>query len=133
MTGIEARVRSLPGTAAAVGTSGRHSVVVDRPDGVAGGAGLGFNGGQLLALAVGGCLANDLRCAAHARGVELEALEVRVEVDVEDGRVTGADVDVRVSAGDGVDTGALVRAALEASTVLAAVRTGFAVRLPGAG
>lgn len=31
--------------------------------------GLGFNGGQPLALAIGGCLCNDLRYVAHAMGV----------------------------------------------------------------
>ena len=31
--------------------------------------GLDFNGGQPLALAIGGCLCNDLRYVAHAMGV----------------------------------------------------------------
>ncbi|MEM7024296.1 MAG: OsmC family protein, partial [Pseudomonadota bacterium] len=43
-----------------------------------GGKGLGFNGGQLLALAIGGCLCNDLRYVAHGLGARL----TRIEVDV---------------------------------------------------
>jgi hypothetical protein len=50
---------------------------------VAGGRGLGFNGGELLALAVGGCLCNDLRYVAHRRGVMLADFTVDVEVHVD--------------------------------------------------
>ena len=48
--------------------------MVDRPEGKAGGMGLGFNGGQLLALAIGGCFCNDLHYAAHAMGIRLRSL-----------------------------------------------------------
>ena len=41
--------RTVPGTRAAVGRSGAHTVIADRPAGKAGGMGLGFNGGELLA------------------------------------------------------------------------------------
>ena len=123
MTTISALTRPLPGTAAAIGTSGGHSVVVDRPDGVAAGGGLGFNGGQLLALALAGCLANDLRYAADdPRGAWLDTVEVHVDVEVEDGRVTGARVRFE---GDGDPD--VVAAAVGRSTVLAALRSGFAV------
>src|SRR5690606_12431130 len=53
-------LRNIPDTQAAVGWAGSHTVVIDRPDGKAGGAGLGFNGGQMIALAIGGCFCNDL-------------------------------------------------------------------------
>jgi hypothetical protein len=33
-----------------MGWAGGHTIIVDRPEGKAGGMGLGFNGGQLLAL-----------------------------------------------------------------------------------
>ena len=36
--------RTVPGTRAAVGRSGAHTVIADRPAGKAGGMGLGFNG-----------------------------------------------------------------------------------------
>ena len=53
-------LRNVQGTEAAMGWAGSHTMVVDRPEGTAGGLGLGFNGGQLLALAIGGCYCNDL-------------------------------------------------------------------------
>jgi uncharacterized OsmC-like protein len=51
--------------------------VVDRPaDG--GGDGIGFNGGQLLYLAVAGCVSNDLYREAAGFGIELERVRVTV-------------------------------------------------------
>jgi hypothetical protein len=49
MTTMNVTLRSIPDTGAAIGWAGAHTVVVDRPHGKAGGAGLRFNGGQLLA------------------------------------------------------------------------------------
>lgn len=46
-------VRSAGGEATGLGNAGPYTLVVDRPSG-AGGRGLGFNGGQLLYLAVAG-------------------------------------------------------------------------------
>lgn len=127
MTRIDARFRTIPGTQAATGTSGTHHVVADRPAGVAGGGGLGFNGGQLLALSIGGCLSNDIRYVAHADGVDLDDVGVDVALDVVDGTVTGATVAVSARARDGRDTSGLVARALTDSTVLRAVRAGFPV------
>jgi uncharacterized OsmC-like protein len=55
-------------------------LVVDRPAD-AGGRGLGFNGGQLLYLAIGGCVSNDLFREASARGIRLTAVRVVVRGD----------------------------------------------------
>ena len=52
-------IRTLHGATAAVGWSNGRSVSIDRAEG-AGGLGIGFNGGELLLLAVGGCYCNDL-------------------------------------------------------------------------
>jgi hypothetical protein len=41
-------LRSIEDTQAVLGWAEGHTVIVDRPDGKAGGMGLGFNGGQLL-------------------------------------------------------------------------------------
>ena len=51
------------------------TVVVDRPV-EAGGRGLGFNGGQLLNLAVAGCVSNDLFREAARRGIRLDRVRV---------------------------------------------------------
>ena len=125
---IEASFRTIPGTQAAEGRTGDHAVVVDRPAGVAGGAGAGMNGGQLLALAIGGCLANDVRFIAAVRNDKLDAVHVAVSPAIDDaGVVTSADVVIRLVVPDGVDTSALVGEAVEISTVLNAVRNGFPV------
>ena len=72
--------RNLDGRVTAVGSAGPFTLVVDRPVEV-GGGGLGFNGGQLLYLAVAGCVSNDLFREAQARGLELETVRVFVEGD----------------------------------------------------
>lgn len=77
---IEVRTRSLPATATALGSAGAYTLVVDRPAD-AGGGGLGFNGGQLLFLAVAGCVSNDLFREARATGLVLHRVEVTVRGD----------------------------------------------------
>ena len=130
MTTIEAAFRTIPGTQAAEGRTGEHVVVVDRPPGVAGGAGAGMNGGQLLALAIGGCLANDLRFIAAVRNDRIDDVQIDVLLDIDDdGVVTSAEIVVRLVVPDGVDTTALVGEATEISTVLNAVRNGFPVTM----
>ena len=51
--------RSLGAEVTALGSAGPFTLTVDRPVD-AGGGGLGFNGGQLLHMAVAGCISNDL-------------------------------------------------------------------------
>ena len=73
-------VRNVAGEPAAIGSAGPHTVVVDRPaDG--GGRGVGFNGGQLLYLAIAGCVSNDLFREARADGIALERVRVVVDGD----------------------------------------------------
>ncbi|WP_332667489.1 OsmC family protein [Aeromicrobium sp.] len=127
MTTVEAAFRTIPGTQAAEGRTGGHAVVVDRPAGVAGGAGAGMNGGQLLALAIGGCLANDVRYVAAIRNDTIDDVQVDVSVEIDNGLVTSADVAIRLSVPEGVNAAALIDEAVEVSTVLAAVRNGFPV------
>jgi putative redox protein len=77
---FEVEFRNIAGEAAAIGSAGPYTLVVDRPaDG--GGRGLGFNGGQLLYLAIGGCVLNDLFREASARGIRLDAVRVVVRGD----------------------------------------------------
>jgi putative redox protein len=71
---------SLNGRTTALGSAGPFTLVVDRAI-EAGGGGLGFNGGQLLNLAVAGCISNDLfREAAHA-GIALRRIRVAARSD----------------------------------------------------
>jgi hypothetical protein len=73
MSEITVQLRNVHGIEAAFGWAGSHTLIVDRPDGKAGENGLGFNGGELLGLAIGGCLGNDLRYVAHDLDVQFSA------------------------------------------------------------
>ncbi|HEX2526513.1 MAG TPA: OsmC family protein [Geminicoccus sp.] len=90
-------LRSIPDTEACVGWAGPYSVVVDPPEGKAGGLGLGFNGGQLLALAIGGCFCNDLYYVAHAMEIRLPAVAVDVTVTFDGEPLLATAATVRIS------------------------------------
>jgi uncharacterized OsmC-like protein len=136
MSTTKVEFRSIPGTEAAVGISGGHTLVADRPAGVAGGQGLGFNGGQLLGLAIGGCLCNDLRYAAHEAGVTLTSLAVDVTLHLTEGNprfVTDADVRIAVESDDpGADLAGLVRRARADTTIGNSLTRGINIRYPDA-
>jgi organic hydroperoxide reductase OsmC/OhrA len=92
--------------------------------------GLGFNGGQMIALSIGGCFCNDLRYIAERRGVEIAsiAVDVAIELDGSPLLVTGAKLTVTVEATDfSTDVAALIRLAEADSTVTNSVRRGFPV------
>jgi organic hydroperoxide reductase OsmC/OhrA len=122
---------SIAGTEAAAGWAGAHTLVVDRPQGTAGGQGLGFNGAELLALAIGGCLCNDLRYAAHARGVGLGRIGVSVALDMEGDPLiaTGAIITADVETTDGTDPVAFVASVRDISMAANSVSRGFPVIL----
>jgi organic hydroperoxide reductase OsmC/OhrA len=134
MTTMTVQLRSLPDTEAAVGWAGAHTVVVDRPEGKAGGKGLGFNGGQLLGLAIGGCFCNDLHYVAHEMGLRLTSVEVDVMVSFEGSPLlaTGAVLRARVSAAEkGADIEDLVKRAQAVSTVSNSLKRGIPVHFDG--
>ena len=64
----------------ALGSAGPFTLVVDRPT-EAGGGGQGFNGGQLLNLAVAGCISNDLFREAARSGITLHRVRVSAVSD----------------------------------------------------
>ena len=130
MATISVSLRNVPGTQAAMGWAGGHTLVIDRPEGRAGGMGLGFNGGQMIALSIGGCFCNDLRYIAERRGVEIAsiAVDVAIELDGSPPLVTSAKLTVTVEATDfSTDVAALIRLAEADSTVTNSVRRGFPV------
>jgi organic hydroperoxide reductase OsmC/OhrA len=126
------QLRSIPDTQAAVGWADGHTIVVDRPHGTAGGMGLGFNGGQILALAIGGCFCNDLQYVAHEMGVGLKSITVNVTVAF-DGKpllATRATMRVAVTAIDArSDVDSVIRRAKEISSVSNSVRRGIPVEI----
>jgi uncharacterized OsmC-like protein len=73
-------IRTLHGTTAAVGWSNGRSVAIDRSE-AAGGLGIGFNGGELLLLAVGGCYCNDLFREAAKMNIDVKSASIHVEAD----------------------------------------------------
>jgi organic hydroperoxide reductase OsmC/OhrA len=103
--------------------------VVDRPNGTAGGLGLGFNGGQLLALAIGGCFCNDLRYAAAELNVELAAIDVQVSLSLEGSPLvaTAAVMKVSCEALSEETAAAVLERAKAVCTVANSVRAGFPV------
>lgn len=128
---VSISLMSLPGTEAAIGWAGSHCVIADRPEGMAGGMGLGFNGAQLLALAIGGCFCNDLRYIAHRRGVEIASVTVKVHLMMAgDPLITmGADMAVTCVMQDGSDPQHLIDEARETSMVGCSLPRGIPVRI----
>jgi len=123
--------RTLPGTRAAVGRAGTHSAIADRPDGKFGGMGLGFNGGELLALSIGGCFCNDMQAIADEMGVEISDLRVSVDVDFtgEPSRASAARMTVQCSLADGADPSELIQRAKAATTIGNSLRNGVPVEI----
>ena len=131
MVSTTVELRNVEGTEAAMGWAGGHTIVVDRPDGTAGGKGLGFNGGQLLALAIGGCFCNDLRYVAHDMNVAIDSISVSVTVDL-DGKpliATSARMDVSCIMADGSDPAPVIEKARSICTVANSLAAGVPVSL----
>src|SRR5947209_18394487 len=74
------RVRTVQDACVAVGWTGPRTLTIDRSE-QAGGMGLGFNGGELLLLAIGGCYCNDLFREAEKRGMVIKSAQVDVQAD----------------------------------------------------
>lgn len=135
MATMNIRLRSIPDTHAALGWAGQHTVVVDRAEGKAGGMGLGFNGGQLLGLAIGGCLCNDLHYVAAGMGIVIAALEVEVEIRFEGNPLLATHADVRVKVvpvDPDADVETLIARARADSTVSNSIQRGVAVDITAA-
>jgi organic hydroperoxide reductase OsmC/OhrA len=129
MVSISVNLANVEGTEAALGWAGSHTLVADRASGKAGGMGLGFNGGELLALAIGGCLANDLRYAAHEQGVAIGRIEIGVTIELDGAPllVTGARVRIVCETSDGSDPRPVVEKARAETAVGNSVARGFPV------
>lgn len=132
MTTMTVQLRSIPDTKAALGWAEGHTIVVDRPDGKAGGMGLGFNGGQLLGLAIGGCFCNDLQYVAHDMGIHLASIQVDVSITFEATPMLVKEATMQVAAtpvDENVDIGAVIARAKEISSVSNSLRRGIPVQI----
>ena len=135
MASITVELRNVEGTEAGVGWAGGHTIVVDRPEGRAGGLGLGFNGGQLLALAIGGCFCNDLRYVAHDMGVPLGRIAVSVTIKMEGDPLvtTSAAMEVDCDTLDGSDPQRIIDRAKATCMVSNSLQRGIPVAVRSAG
>ena len=126
--------RLMPGTGAVIGRSGAHHVIADRPEGKADGSGLGFNGGELLAFAIGGCFCNDLRYIAEGMGVEVADIRVGVtlQFDGQPSRTVGASMSVECRLADGSDPTELIERAKRVSNIANSLRAGIPVEIAAA-
>ncbi|HEX5237874.1 MAG TPA: OsmC family protein [Sphingomicrobium sp.] len=123
--------RTLPDTRAAVGRAGTHSVIADRPEGRHGGLGLGFNGGELLALAIGGCFCNDMQAIADQMGIEIADLAVSVTIDFTDqpSRAARARMEVNCRLADESDSSELIERAKGLTTIANSLSAGVPVSI----
>jgi putative redox protein len=80
MAQTSVRVRTVQDACIAVGWAGHRTLTVDRET-QAGGMGLGFNGGELLLLAIGGCYCNDIFREAAKLGMVIKSVQVDVQAD----------------------------------------------------
>ena len=129
---MSVQLRSIPDTQAALGWAEGHTIVVDRPDGKAGGMGLGFNGGQLLGLAIGGCFCNDLHYVAHDMGIRLASIEVDVTVVLEGNPLIAKTATMRVAVmatDKGADVSGIIRRAQDVSAVSNSIKRGIPVQV----
>jgi organic hydroperoxide reductase OsmC/OhrA len=131
MSSVTVELRNVAGTEAAMGWAGSHTLIVDRPEGKAGGMGLGFNGAQMLALTIGGCFCNDLRYVAQEIGVGIRNLAVSVTVRLEGDPLMATSSTMSVACGliDGSDSRLLIEKAKESCMVSNSLRKGFPVSI----
>ncbi len=131
MVTMTVELRNVEGTEAAMGWAGGHTIVVDRPEGRAGGRGLGFNGAQLLALAIGGCFCNDLRYVADEMRIKLGSISVSVTVELEGDPIiaTAATMYVSCTALDGSDPLRVIEKAKRSCMVSNSISRGVPVSI----
>jgi putative redox protein len=130
---FEVEFRNVVGETAAIGSAGPYTLVVDRPaDG--GGRGLGFSGGELLYLAIGGCVSNDLFREASACGIRLTTVRVLVRGEFGGDPVVSGDVSYEVEVAGDASRERLEGLASRVDAIAEipnSVRQGMEVRLTG--
>jgi organic hydroperoxide reductase OsmC/OhrA len=93
--------------------------------------GLGFNGGELLALAIGGCFCNDLQALADEAGVTISGLSISVTLDFggTPSRTVGARMSVDCKLADCSDPSDLIERAKRLTNIGNSVRAGFPLEI----
>ena len=80
MTSTRVHVQTVQDACTAMGWTGHRTLTIDRPE-QAGGMGLGFSGGELLLLAIGGCYCNDLFREAAKLEIVIKSVQIDVQAD----------------------------------------------------
>src|SRR5436189_2245884 len=128
---FEVATVTVHGKPTAIGSAGPFTLVVDRPAD-AGGGGVGFNGGQLLYLAVAGCVSNDIFREAAAEGISLTRVQVTVRGDFAGEPAVSDEISYDVDI-DGDAAGERLRSLVQRVDAIAEIpnslRVGTAVRL----
>jgi len=130
---IEVETNNIDGRVTSLGMAEQFTLVVDRPP-EGGGGGLGFSGGQLLYLAVAGCISNDLFREARTAGIELSTVRVKVGGDFVGEPAVSDEILYEVEvAGDAPEERlqALVEGVDEIAEIPNSLRQGTRVRLAG--
>jgi putative redox protein len=129
--GLEVEVRNVDGAVTALGAAGPHTLTVDSPV-AAGGRGRGFNGVELLHLAVAGCVSNDLFREAARRGIQLSRVVITADGGFDGQPVTSTGIAYSVEvegAAPEADLRALVSYVDEIAEIPNSLRQGTPVRL----
>jgi uncharacterized OsmC-like protein len=130
---FDVEVRNVQGAVTAIGSAGPFTVVIDRPQSV-GGGGLGFSGGELLHLAVAGCISNDLFREADGLGIVLTRVVVIAEGGFDGDPATSTGISYRVEVGGEATDDALrdlVHHVDEIAEIPNSLRQGTKVQLAG--
>jgi uncharacterized OsmC-like protein len=130
---FDVEVRNVHGAVTAIGSAGPFTVVIDRPQ-AGGGGGRGFNGGELLHLAVAGCISNDLFREAGRLGLDLTRVVVTAEGSFEGDPAVSTGIAYHVEvAGQASDDALrdLVRLVDEIAEIPNTLRQGTGVTLVG--
>ncbi|GAA0555296.1 OsmC family protein [Chitinophaga japonensis] len=128
---MQVHLKTIHDSSAAVAWAGPRTVVVDRTP-REGGQGIGFNGGELLLMAIGACYCNDLYRDAAAFDVQLEQVEIIVNGDWGGTPVHAQNVryDVKVRANASREqVEALLKHTDQQAEVLHTLRTGTPLKL----
>lgn len=123
-------LRLIPGTQRFSGHAGSQHLTVDRSEGYAGGTGAGFRGGQLLGLAIAGCLANSLQESAFEQMVQLVDVDIAVTIagNADKSRIIAVGLDLQVVGDcDRSTIEALFRGALEVWTVALSIQAALPI------
>ena len=124
-------IRTVPDTETAIGWTKGRSVVVDRSSETA--LSLGFNGAELLCLAVGACYTNEVFVEAGRRAVRVRNVQVDVSLDGDESEAQHVTASMRVEADADQETIAeLVEHADRTARIANLLRLGTSVRLTDA-